>query len=101
MSISSVSLQKQYEALHNLRTVMHTMKTNQELRGSEALQQRLMTRATKPNKTWRQLHGIQLALHEIRQPGVQPFMIGLGYVSCSLLCCAVLYTMCVFVCVCV
>jgi hypothetical protein len=73
-------MDKQYEALTRLRSMMETMKKNQELRGGEALEKRMATRAT-THKTWRQMKGMQLAMHEMNHAGNKPFVIGLGYVE--------------------
>lgn len=73
-------MDKQYEALNRLRSMMETMKKNQELRGGEALQKRMATRAS-THKTWRQMKGMQLAMHEMNHAGNKPFVIGLGWVQ--------------------
>jgi hypothetical protein len=64
-----------YESLAVTRQMMETMKQNQALRGLENYKQRKLARST-THKTWRQMKGMQLALHEINHPGNQPFMIG-------------------------
>jgi hypothetical protein len=70
-------MDKQYEALHRMRDMMAVMKKNQEMRGEEALKKRMAERAT-THKTWRQMKGMQLAMHEMNHPGNKPFVIGLG-----------------------
>jgi hypothetical protein len=70
-------MDRQYEALTRLRSLMETMKKNQELRGGEALVKRMNTRAA-THKTWRQMKGMQLAMHEMNHAGNKPFVIGLG-----------------------
>jgi hypothetical protein len=70
-------MDKQYEALTRLRDLMETMKKNQELRGGVQLEKRMAERAA-THKTWRQMKGMQLAMHEMNHPGNKPFVIGLG-----------------------
>jgi hypothetical protein len=67
-----------YDAMHKMREMMETMKKNQAFRGEEGLKQRTAARAQRT--TWRQMKGMQLAMHEINHPGNKPFVIGLGYV---------------------
>ena len=67
-----------YEALGKLREMTATLKKNQEFRGVEGLKSRMAERAKR--NTWRQMKGMQLAMHEINHPGNKPFLIGLGYV---------------------
>jgi len=54
------------------------MKKNQELRGIDGLKKRMAERANKPDKTWRQMKGMQLVMHEINHPGNKPFAIGMA-----------------------
>merc|ERR1712032_155295 len=49
-------------------------------RGLEALEKRKLARATTHN-TWRQMKGMQLALHEMNTRGNKPFVIGMGIMS--------------------
>ena len=49
-------------------------------RGPEALKVRQATRAA-TNTTWRQMKGMQLAMHEMNHPGNKPFVIGMGVMS--------------------
>lgn len=70
-------LQRQYDALAKMKSMMAVMKKNQALRGQEGLKQRLAERAA-THKSWRQMKGMQLVMHEINHPGNKPFMIGLG-----------------------
>ena len=56
---------------------MEKMKKNQELRGIENYKKRVAHRAA-THKTWRQMKGVQLALHEINHPGNKPFAMGLA-----------------------
>jgi hypothetical protein len=65
-----------YEAMHRMRAMMETMKTNQSYRGEAGLKERLAVRAQR--QTWRQMKGVQLFMHEVNHPGNKPFMIGLG-----------------------
>jgi DNA-binding transcriptional regulator YbjK len=65
-----------YEAMHRMRAMMETMKTNQSFRGEAGLQERSAARAQR--QTWRQMKGVQLFMHEVNHPGNKPFMIGLG-----------------------
>lgn len=67
-----------YAALEKMRAMIETMKTNQTLRGEEALKSRTAERAKRT--TWRQMKGMQLAMHEINHPGNFPFAIGFAYV---------------------
>ena len=65
-----------YEALASMRTMMETMKKNQSLRGEAGLAERTAARAQR--KTWRQMKGVELMMHEINHPGNKPFAIGFG-----------------------
>lgn len=73
------SLQKKYAALERMRGMMETMKYNQSIRGEENLERRVAHRAA-THKSWRQMRGIQLVLHEINHPGLKPFFIAYLYV---------------------
>jgi hypothetical protein len=74
--MESGRLSEQYKAMADLRHHMEIMKQNQSLRGIEGLMQRRAERAKKT--TWRQMKGVQLAMHEMNHPGNKPFVIGLG-----------------------
>jgi hypothetical protein len=71
------ALQKQYDRINSLRQSMEVMKENQSLRGPENYQKRMAQRAA-THKTWRQMKGMQLFMHEINHPGNKPFVIGFG-----------------------
>jgi hypothetical protein len=60
-----------------MRSMMETMKKQQAQRGISGLETRLAHRAA-THKSWRQMKGMQLVMHEINHPGNKPFMIGLG-----------------------
>jgi hypothetical protein len=68
-----------YEALHETRSVMETMKKNQSLRGIENYVKRKEVRAT-THKTWRQMKGMDLFMHEVNHAGNKPFVFGFWYV---------------------
>ena len=68
-------LAESYEALAQTRQMMETMKQNQSLRGIENYKQRKLARAT-THKTWRQMKGLELMMHELNHPGNKPFAIG-------------------------
>ena len=74
------SLKLQYQDLHKLRASMEALRKNQSLRGYDKLDARIAQRAS-THKTWRQMKGMQLFMHEINHPGNKPFVIGLGYVK--------------------
>jgi len=78
MSSIPEKMQSQYAALDKMRAMMETMKKNQSLRGEDGLRRRMEARASKPQKTWRQMKGMQLVVHEINHPGNKPFAIGLA-----------------------
>lgn len=52
-------------------------KTEWATRGTEALKTRQLARAS-THTSWRQMKGMQLALHEMNHPGNKPFVIGAG-----------------------
>jgi hypothetical protein len=79
MADSGGRLAENYAALEKMRSMMETMKKNQDYRGVEGLKQRLAARAH--HTSWRQMKGVQLFMHEINHPGNKPFAIGLGYVA--------------------
>jgi hypothetical protein len=85
MADSGGRLAENYAALEKMRSMMETMKKNQEYRGVEGLKQRLAARAH--HTSWRQMKGVQLFMHEINHPGNKPFVIGLGYVQLIVDCC--------------
>jgi hypothetical protein len=68
-----------YEALYETRSVMETMKKNQSLRGIENYVKRKEVRAT-THKTWRQMKGMDLFMHEVNHAGNKPFVFGFWYV---------------------
>jgi hypothetical protein len=73
-------LQAGYETIRRMREMMELMKKSQAMRGEENLKLRKANRAA-THKTWRQMKAMQLFMHEIGHPGLQPFIVGAGYVS--------------------
>jgi len=78
---STGRLAQQYADLAFMREKMQIIQKQQAMRGIENYYQRVAARVNKPNKTWRQMKGMELAMHEIKHPGNRPFVIGLGYVG--------------------
>jgi len=70
-------LKGHYEDMFKMREMMETMKKQQAYRGVEGLKKRMAERAA-THKTWRQMKGMQLFMHEVNHPGNKPFVIGLG-----------------------
>ena len=70
-------LAAQYADLAFMKEKMATMQQNQQMRGLENYNKRMTERMT-THKTWRQMKGLQLAMHEIKHPGNRAFVIGLG-----------------------
>ena len=69
------SLHKAYEGLTVMREKMAIMRKNQSLRGPENYAKRMAERAA-THKSWRQMKGMELVMHELKHPGNRPFVIG-------------------------
>jgi hypothetical protein len=77
MSSLPERLASKYADLSFMKGKMATMAKQQELRGIDGYTKRMAERAS-THKTWRQMKGMQLAMHEINHPGNKAFVIGLG-----------------------
>ena len=71
------ALKGHYEDMYKMREMMETMKKQQAYRGVEGLKKRMAERSA-THKTWRQMKGMKLFMHEVNHPGNKPFVIGLG-----------------------
>lgn len=65
--------------LEQMKTMLETMKKQQQMRGLEQLNKRMAERVAKGN-SWRQLKGIDSIMYEIKHPGNVHTVVGLGYV---------------------
>ena len=69
-------LRPYYERLAQTRETLEKIKWNQENRGIENYKKRSEHRAA-THKTWRQMKGVQFALHELNRRGNRPYVQGM------------------------
>lgn len=76
-NIGEFSQARAAEVYESHKKYLEWRKAEWATRGPEALGKRMAARAS-THKTWRQMSGWNLAMHEMGHPGNRPFVIGMA-----------------------